>query len=430
MDKLEAKEILGIDLSAKDYDLEAQYNLYRDLYFPPFFEMTSPRNESEIKRYMRKRLHSDTVIEDYDYYISANYTDLDENNIDRSSISAPPVSVLAFLKFGEVCDAYHTLKNDKSYPEYPLVMPDAADFDKRNHSKGFGKIRKFLGGFVKLSYVNFILLFLFSAFIQIPGALIAICCIHIAQWLCAWLYSPLDMLLVIPRRIWKGIRWGMNRRSLLLLPVLLVCAVACAVWGILVLVAFPAACVLDRNNKIESQDTFKEYLKNLVNNRYTRICNQIEEFKNSYEYENYRYACDSRRYLEHLPADTIKTKLQYAEFAVLEENPFLEDMQTKLTKKIDELHKTLVKCANKSERNEKLANFSAMFCADEYDTIDTVMEDAESDYEMFDARNAKKEARTLRELEYTNILLKITNHRIRMQTTARWYEDCIVTRKQ
>ena len=429
MEEFNAKEMLGIDPFAKEYDLEAQYNLYRDLYFPPYFEMTVPRNESEIKRYMRKRIHSD-AIEDYDFYISAEYTDLDKNNIDRSSVSAPPVSVLAFLKFGEVCDAYHTLKNDKSYPEYPLVMPDATDFDKANQSKVFGRIRKFLGGFVKLNLINLLLIFLFSTFIQIPGVLIALCCVHLAQWLCAWLYSPLDMLLVIPRRIWKGIKWGMNRYFVLLLPVLLVCAVACMVWGMIILVAFPAACVLDRNNKIEAGDEFKEHLKNLVDNRYTRICNQIEEFKNSYEHKNYRYVCDSRRYLEHLNPETLRTKLDYARSTVLEEHPFLANLLIQQNKRINELNETLINCANKSDRMQSLAEFSAKLGTVEYTTAEDLEYDSQSDFEMFNARNARKEAKALRELKYIETLLKITNHRIRMQITARWYEDCIVNRQR
>lgn len=251
MDKYTAKEILGMDKQGAEYDLETQYNRYRDLYFPPFFEITTPRNEFMIKQQMHNLLECDTFIE-YNKYVCADYVDIDKNNVDPFSIKTPPAGVLAFLKFGEVCDAYHTLKNDKNYPEYPLVKPDTHDFDKKNQNKSISRIRKFLGGFISLGIFNLILLFIFTAFIQIPRILVILGCVHVLQWACAWLYSPLDMLLVIPRHIWNGIKWG-KKRWVLLLPVLLVCAIVCAAWGILVFVAFPAACVLDRSNKIESK---------------------------------------------------------------------------------------------------------------------------------------------------------------------------------
>jgi hypothetical protein len=234
------------------------------------------------------------------------------------------------------------------------------------------------------------------------------------------------MLLVIPRRVWKGIKWGKNRWFVLLLPVLLVCAIICAAWGLIIMLIFPSACVKDRSDKIESSSQLKDHCRDLINSRYDRICRQIEEFKSEYEHRNYQYVCESRRYLEHLDQETIKKKLEYAKVTVMETNTLLTNLQEEQIQKINELKDVINDCDRKSANAYKRAEFSAKFAADPDDSVDSVISDIESDYEAFNKRNVRKKARAHKELKYVEALMKITTHRIRMQAIAVWYEDCII----
>lgn len=419
---MKAKEILGITFGADSRTIESQYDRYRDLYFPMFEEIKSSRNERRIKDYMRECFFIDAD-EDVDYYFPSFAIN------DKGEQCAPSEDVLSFLKFGEVCDAYHSLKKDTDYPEYPL-SPEG--FEKANDlrlGKGLGMARKFLRKFASISSLTMILimilLFVFPGNYAIRVPLLStLLVIYIVQWLCTWIYAPLNMLLLIPKCAWKGMRWGMDVHLWFVWPILPICGAICGVLGVAAFLFFPGFALSDRDKQVKSSKKYRNYCNDIVNRRYERICREIEEFRQSHEYQNYESAKKAFCYFKNMNPDELKKRLEYARLTVLENNQFLAELQQKQVEEGVQLLKTVEKCEKKSDRTYKIASFLETFAADEL-TVHYLDDEINDTYDMMNKRNTEKGFSALKNLELNTALLNITINRIQTQAMIVLYEDIV-----
>ena len=128
MTKEEARKTLCLPERYTQEDLEKAYIGQRDTFYPPMHELFGKHEEEHIKEQMLEQMRAISYI----YPVE---------NMEKGP-SGREKAQYAFMRFADVCDAYHILKEDKDYVPYRLDGNDPEGYWAVLHGKVGAAIRQ------------------------------------------------------------------------------------------------------------------------------------------------------------------------------------------------------------------------------------------------------------------------------------------------
>jgi len=172
----------------------------------------------------------------------------------------------AFTRYALVCQAYDYLTSPKNQNQYGVDPNTPYGYDTLHYGLTVAKLR--YQASLILTYamipviIGYLLTGLIGAMINRDGNFFSVVSsillvgYFVLQGI-AWLSTPLDMLLLIPKRILAGMKVGAETESWLLKPLAILFKGALyGIGGALALVFFPAFAALDR------EDRYRPWIKN------------------------------------------------------------------------------------------------------------------------------------------------------------------------
>lgn len=269
MTKEQAEKILDLPDYYNMDDVEKAYRRQRDVYYPPLHELFSKRDEARIKEQMYEQMTN------YTY----NFLPQDPQNGATPSDKAQ----FAFVRFSDVCDAYHILRNDKHYKTYRLDPDDPDGYWAVRYGKAGAASRRKAAAFSRKTLwllIPLLLAVIFAGTIEnyavCAMAALAFVALH---WGIPFMLTPIDFLLYLPRGLWKGVTRGAEYGLLITkLYSIIVCSLGFLIWWIIKFIFRPCLILEDWELEFCERRDYTRRCKAFVPLRYARAKEQVEEF--------------------------------------------------------------------------------------------------------------------------------------------------------
>ena len=243
---------------------EAEYNKLRDIYFPPFYGMHPYESSWKIQQIMFQYMMGETEWQD--------------NN-----------AIAAFLRYGNVCDNYNMATNHPDTDKLRLVPGDFYEYEVQQgcrHAKKHQLIERFVGfnPFVLIGIVLCLILYWLIPSWHKAMVILFLFLLGLLGFMniLSWISLPIDMLLIVPRRIARGFKKAMTHKyvGILLIPFYVLAGI---LKGILCHVFYPEASYLDRLDAYRKDPTYEDFVMDKITYRYKWLQKNIEQFAQTYE---------------------------------------------------------------------------------------------------------------------------------------------------
>ena len=227
MTREKAVEILSLPQNATAKQIETAYRRHLELYYPPF----------------------------YGWHPGAYQA--------HNSDIAPDPGTWAFIRFWNVHEAYQYLTDPNNKNDQGVDPGTAYGYDVLRYGVTVAKIRKTLGYIALISPIFWILRIVIALVFGIffsnnmelgDGISNVLWWIYCACWVGGLISAPLDTLLVIPIKIWNGLKAGWELGPLILKPIIaLLFGAVNGLIGLVQVLYFPAKAQLNRDERIEKK---------------------------------------------------------------------------------------------------------------------------------------------------------------------------------
>ncbi len=344
MNKEQAEKILNLPKRYTDKELEDAYRRQRDVYYPPLHELFGKHDEENVKNQMFEQMT------DYSFsYPVRNH---------KEGPSGSEMAQYAFICFSDVCDAYHILKGDQDYIPYRL---DANDFDGYLLER-FGKV----GGVIckilaKLSrYTLWFLIPLAIAWIwaaaeeKLSIGILASGLFVALHWGIPFLLDPFGFLLYLPKGLWEGIECGAQYGLLITkLYSIMLCSCGFLIWWIIKFVFRPCLIIDDLEFGLGEKIHFKRHCRSLLQKRYDRAKEQVEQFGEEFMADKVRQAYLAYQSLGKWNPEKRKAALEEVLAVVQKNNPQYKATMERARHDIFELNSLKASFSREDERASK-----------------------------------------------------------------------------
>lgn len=269
MTKEEARKVLCLPEWYTPEDLEKAYIGQRDTYYPPMHELFSKHDEAHVKEQMLEQMKS------YNYAYPMENMDKGPSGRDKAQY--------AFIRFGDVCDAYHILKNDKDYVPYRLDGKDVEGYWTVLYGRAGAAVRKKAAAFSH--YTLWLLIPLVIAWIAagvmeslLVGMIATVAFVALHWGIPCWL-TPWDFLFYIPKGWWKGVQEGADHGLCITkLYSIIFCSLGFLFWWTIKFIFRPCKITEDWEFEFSERRDYVRRCKKLIPLRYARTKEQVEAF--------------------------------------------------------------------------------------------------------------------------------------------------------
>ena len=273
MTKEEAIKTLCLPECYTPEDLEKAYIGQRDVHYPPMHELFSKHDEAFVKEQMLQQMTAYTYV----YPVE----DM------KKGPSGKDKAQYAFMRFADVCDAYHILKNDKDYVPYRLDGNDPEGYWAVRFGKAGAALRKKAAAFSR--YTLWLLIPLAIAWIaagvmeNLLLGLIASAVFVALHWGIPFWLTPMDFLFYIPKGLWKGIQEGADHGwCIFKLYSIIFCSLGFVFWWTVKFIFRPCKILEDWELEYSERGDYIRRCKKLVPLRYARAKEQVAAFGAQY----------------------------------------------------------------------------------------------------------------------------------------------------
>ncbi len=291
MKKSEAKELLGYNIpELQNMSLDERFDKYRDLYCPNFFELNTQRNESAIKSIMFDKMFK------------------------KHKAGNPDVASNAFVRFSEVNEAYNTLSTDNEYDKFSLEFDKIEEYDNKRYGEKGGKFKRILAKIASFGYIFLILtavwlvLSLMIKSYELVGivAMLLLGFFGLA-WLADFIYSPIDKLLVMPYTVIDYVVITWKKKRFILKKLILCYLMGCfgAIVGLFSFFVSTKSAYRTRIVRYHYNKKYKEFCKELINERYERTLKEIDDYLNSKGSDEYNNSVEAKNYWNNALAENM-----------------------------------------------------------------------------------------------------------------------------
>ncbi len=342
MKKSKAKELLGYNIpDLQNMSLDERIDKYRDLYCPNFFELNGKRNESAIKSFM-----FDKMVKDY-------------------KGMGPDVASNAFVSFSEVNEAYNTLSKDDEYDKLSLEFNKLREYDNKRYGEKLGKFKHILSKIASYGYIFSILLvvWMFSAFLIDSHELVGVISVLIvggwaSTWLADFIYSPIDKLLVVPYKVVDYVvkTWKKKRFILWKLILCYLFGWLGAILGFFSFFLNTGAGYSTRLVRYRYNKKYKNFCKELINERYERTVKEIDDYLNSKGGDEYKNSVEAQKYYMEKLGEKISELAENGKDMVLANNSFYAAKLRFCENEIEASNKEAGMAAVQLDREKQAAN--------------------------------------------------------------------------
>lgn len=396
MKKTEARKILGnIEKDPSKEKLDQIYDEFRDFYYPLFFDSRPSERSQAYKMALADKFIEGNKAEKF-IYNDHTY---------------------AFLMFGNICEAYHTLSGSNEW-EHLTITYDIDDYKqyKRNYAPKTAWHR-FVDIAEKISHIGAMLLLLFfvNLFFYLKGGFFeTLQFIYLGGILLSWILTliaiPLDVLLFIPRNIWQRIKSERNFFRLVfggVFHLIFLC---------IKFVLFPSAIFIYKEKRLREEPQYEKYKEERIDNRYKKTMSEINKYFPKEE-SKLRAFSNAVRYINVKPNEYTPAILRYMDDIRSERHVWLSIFND--TEYDDqELSEKSAKMERKHDRQARRDEWAAFDCVE----IDGVM------FTNYDEHyvDAKEEEREKERTELQNEIDKLKqirqfqSHRLQAEAIARF----------
>ncbi len=165
----------------------------------------------------------------------------------------------AFVSYARICQAYEYLTAPENQNEFGVDPNTAYGYDVLHYGKRAADIREKVSFFACTKNIPVLLMYLatglIGAMINKPGNLFSVLSdlagiAYIALLGCAWITLPLDMLLVVPKRIVNGMKLGAGIGPWITRPITIAALGGLyGLGGVISLFLLPAMAMMDRGER-------------------------------------------------------------------------------------------------------------------------------------------------------------------------------------
>ena len=273
MTKEEARKVLCLPERYTQEDVEKAYIGQRDTYYPPMHELFGQHEEAHIKEQMLEQMRT------YTYIYPLENPEKGPTGREKAQY--------AFMRFADVCDAYHILRDDKDYVPYRLDGNDMEGYWAVRHGRAGAALRKKAAAFSH--YTLWLLIPLVIAWIAtvaveslLVGMIATVAFVALHWGIPLWL-TPMDFLFYIPKGLWNGIQEGADHGwCIFKLYSIIFCALGFVIWWTVKLLILPYKILEEWELEFFDRGAYVRACKALVPKRYARAKEQVEAFGREY----------------------------------------------------------------------------------------------------------------------------------------------------
>lgn len=273
MTKDEARKVLCLPERYTQEDLERAYIGQRDAYYPPMHELFSKHDEAHIKEQMLEQMR------DNSYIYPVEDMEKGPNGRDKAQY--------AFIRFADVCDAYHILKGDKDYVPYRLDGDDPEGYWSVLHGKANAALRMKAAAFSRRTLwllIPLLVAWIATVGVQslLPGMIASAVFIALHWGIPFWL-TPMDFLFYIPKGLWKGMKEGADHGLCITkLYSIIFCSLGFVIWWTVKFLILPYKILEEWELEFQDRRDYVRRCEKLVPLHYERTKEQVAAFGKEY----------------------------------------------------------------------------------------------------------------------------------------------------
>ena len=405
MELQKAYKSLGITGQERPEQIERNYNIRREFFFPPILELLHEQDMGRIAGYFQHEAESDNP---YIYAPAKAPNPVQDNS-----------AVIAFRRYAEVCQARWQIQAGKEPTTAQKKRSYAYARDVRRFGKSTATLRKLLS---ELSVLTTVFLGI-GLLILIIGAMafleqfdtvstLVYACWGIAGlfWLGGIIASPLDTLLLIPR--WTGIGFleGLGHGFIISkLIMIVICTVGAAIGAACAIFVYPTAIYMARCERAAKKEDLRKQCTEQTEQRIAQTHEDIRRFYSSFMNTRYQAIREAYAFYKKLHPNYVNDILQEGRQAVFQQRPeFLELL------KQEEYELNLLQSIHSDLQSKHDRTFQTLYWAYDY-------EDPSDEYSDLFESHREEEQSWSKDIDAQKKILAMVNDRINLEAMALMY---------
>ena len=381
MTREQARNLLMLPKKASREQIDEHYQLLREFYFPPIYELNYKRVPEKVKQWLYREKRGGF----YEGTNGVNYLELPDDP-----------GFVAFTLYTKICEAYECLTDEKNQNKYDVDPNTAFGKDTLRFGPVIGWIKRIISAMVKKAHwlllaiiVTAIVWFMIAPlrdFFLCVGDVLSYA--YVALWIAGFLVAPIDNLLLIPKRIYFGFMAGLECSNIFTKFLgIIFFSIFGAIGGIISFVFKPGAAQEDREIRLSGSSKGKKEAAEEADALYEQMRDNMRQILDE-KIKIYNQAIRDLRYYQKLYGDDTWYMLAEEREKLFKRKPLFEAEYQRCEEMAEEEYEEIEQAEARNERTlEKAGKYydfrtnTVGFGAESSFEIAYEMQDASDDYD-------------------------------------------------